>query len=60
MDVQEDIDNLLKTVNEGKAFVRPSGTEDILRLYAEARTIEEMNSLGEKICALFQDKYKNL
>jgi len=36
-------------VNEGKSFVRPSGTEDVLRLYAEATTVEEMNALGEKI-----------
>jgi phosphomannomutase len=29
-------------IEEGKAFVRPSGTEDILRLYSEAKTIEEV------------------
>jgi len=59
IEVQEDIDQLVATVHAGKAFVRPSGTEDILRLYAEARTVDEMNDLGEKISALFQDKYKH-
>jgi phosphoacetylglucosamine mutase len=40
--LQEFIDAQVGSVNEGKAFVRPSGTEDILRLYAEARTAQEM------------------
>ena len=60
IEVQEDIDKLLETVEEGKAFVRPSGTEDILRLYAEAKTEEQMDQLGEGICALFDDKYSDL
>jgi len=38
--LQETIDKLVGEVEEGKAFVRPSGTEDILRVYAEARTQE--------------------
>jgi len=58
--VQEDIDQLIATVNDGKAFVRPSGTEDVLRLYAEAKTLEEMNTLGEKILSLFETKYHEL
>jgi len=58
--VQEDIDQLIATVNDGKAFVRPSGTEDVLRLYAEAKTLEEMNTLGEKILSLFETKYDKL
>lgn len=37
--IQDKIDLAVASVNEGKAFVRPSGTEDILRLYSEARTI---------------------
>ena len=35
-EVQADIDSLVSQVTEGKAFVRPSGTEDICRLYCEA------------------------
>ena len=38
--LQEAIDKAISEVEEGKAFVRPSGTEDILRLYAEAKTLE--------------------
>jgi len=45
-EVQEEIDAAVAQVKEGKAFVRPSGTEDILRLYSEAATLEEMNQLA--------------
>lgn len=47
-------------MEEGKAFVRPSGTEDILRIYAEAKTLEEMETLGKEICKEIQTKYSNL
>ena len=39
-ELQEFINAEIAKVEEGKAFVRPSGTEDILRIYAEARTEE--------------------
>ena len=38
LELQEEIDAAIAKVDEGKAFVRPSGTEDILRLYCEANT----------------------
>ena len=40
-ELQDDIDAALKKVNGGKAFVRASGTEDLVRLYCEAETAEE-------------------
>ena len=40
MEVQNEIDEAVAQVQEGKAFVRPSGTEDILRLYAEASNLD--------------------
>ncbi|GBP55505.1 Phosphoacetylglucosamine mutase [Eumeta japonica] len=36
--LQEKIDELCTKYENGRAFVRPSGTEDILRIYAEADT----------------------
>lgn len=38
LELQEEIDKAILEVDEGKAFVRPSGTEDVLRIYAEAST----------------------
>lgn len=34
--VQAKIDDLVKRYEGGRAFVRPSGTEDVVRVYAEA------------------------
>ena len=33
---------------EGRAFVRPSGTEDVVRVYAEAKTRELADKLATK------------
>jgi phosphoacetylglucosamine mutase len=60
IELQDKIDELVSATNEGKAFVRPSGTEDILRLYAEARTMEEMESLAQKILHEIETKYKDI
>jgi phosphoacetylglucosamine mutase len=60
IELQDKIDELVSATNEGKAFVRPSGTEDILRLYAEARTMEEMESLAQKILNEIETKYKDI
>lgn len=57
--LQETIDHLIGTVEEGKAFVRPSGTEDILRLYSEAKTEEQMESMAKAILEEIEIKYKS-
>ena len=57
--LQETIDTLVASVSEGKAFVRPSGTEDILRLYAEASTVTEMEKLANAIMSEIEAKYKD-
>ena len=36
--LQEKIDNLVARFEGGRSFVRPSGTEDVVRVYAEAST----------------------
>jgi phosphoacetylglucosamine mutase len=33
-----------------RAFVRPSGTEDVVRVYAEAATKEETEILANQVC----------
>lgn len=38
--LQEKIDSLVSKYPKGRAFVRPSGTEDIVRVYAESTTKE--------------------
>jgi len=46
-ELQEEINKAIASVTNGKAFVRPSGTEDILRLYSEAATVEEVDKLAQ-------------
>lgn len=36
--LQEAIDSLVKKHKKARSFVRPSGTEDVVRVYAEAET----------------------
>jgi phosphoacetylglucosamine mutase len=45
--LQQSLDAAVQTVSEGRCFVRPSGTEDVVRVYAEARTKAEADSLSE-------------
>eukprot|EP00981_Chlorochromonas_danica_P010249 scaffold3058_cov165-Ochromonas_danica.AAC.40 len=45
LSLQEELDNAMKKVPQGRCFVRPSGTEDVVRIYAEAETLEGVNDL---------------
>lgn len=38
--LQKEIDQAVSRYPKGRSFVRPSGTEDIVRVYAEAETAE--------------------
>lgn len=38
--LQDGIDAAVKKYTKGRSFVRPSGTEDVVRVYAEAATAE--------------------
>ena len=49
MALQDAIDALVAAKENGRAFVRPSGTEDVVRVYAEASTQEEADSLAVSI-----------
>lgn len=42
--LQDLIDDAMKKIDMGRTFVRPSGTEDCVRVYAEAKSSAEMDS----------------
>lgn len=44
--LQNAIDELVAKVPDGRAFVRPSGTEDVVRVYAEGATQEAADALA--------------
>lgn len=52
--LQDAIDSLLIKPNM-RSFVRPSGTEDVVRVYAEADTREECDKLANDVAKLVYD-----
>ena len=42
----------MKKADGIRSFVRPSGTENIVRVYAEAATPEATQTLGEEVAEL--------
>ncbi|KAG8237821.1 hypothetical protein J437_LFUL002430, partial [Ladona fulva] len=47
--LQEEIDKIVETYNSGRSFVRASGTEDVVRVYAEADSQENADELAAKV-----------
>jgi phosphoacetylglucosamine mutase len=45
--LQNALDEAMRRVENGRCFVRPSGTEDVVRVYAEASTTEGVGRLIE-------------
>ena len=55
--LQEKINAIVSQYSKGRSFVRPSGTEDIVRVYSEAETKELTDDLSNRICGLVFDNY---
>ncbi|OWF42872.1 Phosphoacetylglucosamine mutase [Mizuhopecten yessoensis] len=47
--LQQAVDNLVAKYNHGRSFVRPSGTEDVVRVYAEADTQVNADKLADEV-----------
>ncbi|CAH8380966.1 unnamed protein product [Eruca vesicaria subsp. sativa] len=50
--IQDAINGEIKKYQRGRAFIRPSGTEDVVRVYAEASTQEAADSLANSVAQL--------
>merc|ERR1712032_535351 len=54
--LQDKIDELVAEAGESaRSFVRPSGTEDVVRVYAEAATRDVMEALAKKVSQAVYD-----
>jgi len=53
--LQDKLNALVAEVPNGRAFIRPSGTEDVVRVYAEASTEEGVEQLADRVCALVSE-----
>ncbi|CAO3631468.1 unnamed protein product [Mucor hiemalis] len=54
--LQAEIDSLVAKYSNGRSFVRASGTEDAVRVYAEAATRAETDDLAFKVAQLVYDR----
>ena len=52
--MQQKIDEIVAEYASGRSFVRASGTEDAVRVYAEASTHEGAEELSKRIGALVE------
>jgi phosphoacetylglucosamine mutase len=50
--LQEKIDECVKKYKRGRSFVRPSGTEDVVRIYAEAENNDDVQLLAAEVSIL--------
>lgn len=53
--LQPKIEALMKATPRGRAFVRPSGTENVVRIYAEATTRAAADQLASQTAQLVHD-----
>ncbi|KAJ8324938.1 hypothetical protein O5D80_006459 [Batrachochytrium dendrobatidis] len=53
--LQAKINEHTKNFSKGRCFVRPSGTEDIVRVYSEAETPQETEALSNIVCGIVFD-----
>ncbi|GAB1598725.1 phosphoacetylglucosamine mutase-like [Argonauta hians] len=49
IELQNAIDKLCSNVPGGRAFVRPSGTEDVVRVFSEADSVDDAKKLGYEV-----------
>ncbi|KAI0068244.1 phosphoacetylglucosamine mutase [Artomyces pyxidatus] len=54
--LQAKIDALVKRYDGGRSFVRPSGTEDVVRVYAEAMIKSQADELAFRVAGLVYDE----
>ncbi|OZC10386.1 phosphoglucomutase/phosphomannomutase, alpha/beta/alpha domain I [Onchocerca flexuosa] len=58
--LQEIIDTVVAKYCDGRSFVRPSGTEDVVRIYAEAKTEHDAKAIANEVeVAIYEMLYMN-
>lgn len=54
--LQDAIDAVVQQYPQGRAFARPSGTEDAVRVYAEAASQEQADQLAREVASVVYDR----
>ena len=55
MKVQNEIDTLVSKISKGRSFIRPSGTEDVVRIYAEGENQKEVDDVINKLIDVLKE-----
>ncbi|KAJ3357871.1 Phosphoacetylglucosamine Mutase [Kappamyces sp. JEL0680] len=55
--LQQKINAQVAKFPKGRCFVRPSGTEDVVRVYAEAQSVSDTETLSQIVCGIVFDQY---
>ncbi|CAE6427028.1 unnamed protein product [Rhizoctonia solani] len=50
--LQKMIDDTVRKYESGRSFVRPSGTEDVVRIYAECSNVAQVDELANRVARL--------
>ncbi|XP_046829305.1 phosphoacetylglucosamine mutase [Vespa crabro] len=50
--LQDEIDKVVANYSKGRSFIRPSGTEDIVRVYAECENLSDVDKLAVEVSLL--------
>ena len=53
--VQNEIDTLVSKISKGRSFIRPSGTEDVVRIYAEGENQKEVDDVINKLIDVLKE-----
>ncbi|EFN76368.1 phosphoacetylglucosamine mutase [Harpegnathos saltator] len=53
--LQEKIDKTVSKYRKGRSFIRPSGTEDVVRVYAECEDSSQVNQLAVEVAGFVYD-----
>ena len=53
--VQNEIDGLVSKISKGRSFIRPSGTEDVVRIYAEGENQKEVDDVINKLIDILKE-----
>jgi phosphoacetylglucosamine mutase len=56
-ETQSLIDEVCSKYTQSRCFIRPSGTEDVIRIYAEAQSLNEANEIIEIVKKYILDNY---
>ena len=54
-DINNKLDEIIETGIGVRAFIRPSGTEDVVRIYVEGPDIDQVIQINDKIQSLFKN-----